>query len=151
MPCIRHLPLVLGLLPGLLLAGCGGGGEENSTKLDAVASKAALTAGTPELALRLADATLAQHPADVHALIDRGVALTELGRLGEARDSLRKAVAGRPHDTTALLALGRVELPVDPAAAEADFQSVLQKDGRNAAALNDLGIARDLQGRHADA
>jgi Flp pilus assembly protein TadD len=151
MPCTRHLPLVLGLLLGLLLAGCGGGGEEDSTRLDAAASKAALTAGTPELVLRLADATLVQHPADVHALLDRGVALTELGRLGEARDSLRKAVAGRPHDTTALLALGRVELPVDPAAAEADFQLVLQKDGRNAAALNDLGIARDLQGRHADA
>jgi Flp pilus assembly protein TadD len=143
----RYLQLSL----ALLLAACGGGAPEDSARLDAAASKAALNAGTPELALRLADATLAQHPADVNALTSRGLALTDMGRLDEARDSLRKAVTGRAHDVAALLALGRVELPVDPAAAETDFQSVLRQDGQNAAALNDLGIARDLQGRHADA
>jgi Flp pilus assembly protein TadD len=143
----RYLQLSL----ALLLAACGGGAPEDSARLDAAASKAALNAGTPELALRLADATLAQHPADVNALTSRGLALTDMGRLDEARDSLRKAVTGRAHDVAALLALGRVELPVDPAAAETDFQSVLRQDEQNAAALNDLGIARDLQGRHADA
>jgi len=143
----RYLQLSL----ALLLAACGGGAPEDSARLDAAASKAALNAGTPELALRLADATLAQHPADVNALTSRGLALTDMGRLDEARESLRKAVTGRAHDVAALLALGRVELPVDPAAAETDFQSVLRQDGQNAAALNDLGIARDLQGRHADA
>src|ERR1700735_5685731 len=56
----RYLPLSL----ALLLAACGGGAPEDSARLDAAASKAALNAGTPELALRLADATLAQHPAD---------------------------------------------------------------------------------------
>jgi Flp pilus assembly protein TadD len=47
--------------------------------------------------------------------------------------------------------LGRVQLPVDPAAAETTFNQVLGQESRNAAALNDLGIARDLLGRHGDA
>jgi Flp pilus assembly protein TadD len=118
---------------------------------DATLGDAALNAGNPDAALRLADETLARDPANAAALTRRGVAFTALGRLAEARDSLRQAVARQPRNVTALLALGRVQLPVDPIAAEASFQAVLHQDAGNAAALNNLGIARNLQGRHADA
>jgi Flp pilus assembly protein TadD len=145
---IRRSPLLL----TLLVAACGIGRSPADTgKADAAVAEAALNAGTPEVALRLSDARLAKHPSDADALTRRGQALTELGQLGEARASLRKAVTIEPRNVRALLALGRVQLPVDPAEAEVVFESALKQDSQNAAALNDLGIARDLQGHHVDA
>ena len=145
-----EIPLLLVAL--LALAGCSGRNTASQlTKQEANVGEAALTAGNPEVALRLADETLTRDPSDADALTRRGLALTALGRLAEARDSLRQAITIQPRSTVALLALGRVQLPVDPAAAEATFQAVLLQDSRNAAALNNLGIARDLQGHHADA
>ncbi|HET6308597.1 MAG TPA: tetratricopeptide repeat protein [Rhodopila sp.] len=141
----RFAPLLL----TLLLAACGiGRSPEEARKANAALADAALSTGTPEVALRLSDATLAKDPADADALTRRGQALTELGQLGEARASLQKAVTIAPRNARALLALGRVQLPVDPAGAESDFASALQQDSQNAAAMNDLGIARDLLGRH---
>jgi Flp pilus assembly protein TadD len=122
-----------------------------TAKQDASIGDAALSAGNPDVALRLADGVLAANPRDAGALTRRGLALTALGRLEEARETLRKAVQEQPRNVQALLALGRVQLPVDPAAAEATFQAVLRQEARNAAALNDLGIARDLQGHYAEA
>jgi Flp pilus assembly protein TadD len=144
---LRTLPLVL----TLLLAACGGQYSQNARKEDDAIAQAALNAGTPGAALQLADATLKKHPSDEDALIHRGLAMTELGRLDEARQTLRQAVTLQPRNEQALLALGRVQLPVDPAGAETNFQAALKQDSVNAAALNDLGIARDLQGHHVDA
>jgi Flp pilus assembly protein TadD len=136
----------------LLLTACGGGqGPVDLVKMDADVGEVALNAGTPEVTLRLTEQTLASRPNDVGALTRRGQALTELGRLDEARDTLGRAVTLEPRNMRALLALGRVQLPVDPAKAEADFGAALEQDSRNAAALNDLGIAQDLLGRHQDA
>jgi Flp pilus assembly protein TadD len=147
MHSVRTLPLVL----TLLLAACGGQYSEHARKEDDAVAQAALNAGTPGAALELADATLKKHPGDIDALIHRGLAMTELGRLDEARQTLRQAVTLQPRNEQALLALGRVQLPVDPAGAEANFESALKQNSVNAAALNDLGIARDLQGHHVDA
>ncbi|MDE2007272.1 MAG: hypothetical protein KGI51_11940, partial [Rhodospirillales bacterium] len=44
--------------------------------------------------------------------------------------------------------LGRLLLHPHPGAAAAQFRAVLAADPRNADAANDLGIARDLRGRH---
>jgi Flp pilus assembly protein TadD len=148
MSLLRNLPFAF----ALLLAACGTGHTPDNARLtDAATAEAALDAGTPDIALRLSDATLAQHPTDGDALTRRGLALTELGRLDEARASLSMAVTSQPRNVRALLALGRVQLPVDPAQAEINFESALKQDSRNAAVLNNLGIARDLQGHHADA
>jgi Flp pilus assembly protein TadD len=144
----KHLSVML----TLLLAACGGGhSPTNAVKLDADMGDIALNAGTPMVALRLAEDELAKRPGDTDALIRQGQALTELGRLEEAREVLRKAVATAPRDVRAIVALGRVLLPVDPAAAGAEFELALRQDGRNAVALNNLGIARDLLGNHAEA
>jgi Flp pilus assembly protein TadD len=144
---------VLPVLVALVLAGCGGGARlpPDSTKLDANVSKLALDAGSPEVALRLTDDSLAKDPNDVEALTRRGQALTDLGRLDEARGVLRKAISIAPDNAAAVLAFGRVQLPVDPAEAATYFEAALKRDGGNAAALNDLGIARDLLGQHGEA
>jgi Flp pilus assembly protein TadD len=147
---VNGFPVVLALL--LTAAGCASHDNAAITaRQDAALGDAALLVGSPDVALNLADDALTRNPADAGALTRRGLALTALGRLEEARDSLRKAVASEPDNSQALLAFGRVQLPVDPAVAEAMFQSVLRQDSKNAAALNNLGIARDLQGHHAEA
>ena len=148
MVSIRKIPLVVSLL--LAMAGCSSPAPTASSK-EATISDAALAAGTPDIALHLADDALVHDPDDAGALIRRGLALTALSRLQEARESLRKVVTSQPRNSRALLALGRVELPVDPASAEGRFQAILLQEPRNAAALNNLGIARDLQDRHGDA
>lgn len=147
-----HSKAKLSLLLTLTLAACGAPkGPPDSVKMDANLGELAMNAGTPQVALRLTDETLAKHPNDVDALTRRGKALTELGRLDEARETLRKAVAIEPRNSRSLLALGRVQLPVDPAAAAANFEAVVNQDSHDAVALNNLGIARDLLGRHEDA
>jgi Flp pilus assembly protein TadD len=54
-------------------------------------------------------------------------------------------------DPTAQLALGRILLQTDPARAEDVFLAALAGSPRNADILNNLGVARDLQGHHAEA
>jgi Flp pilus assembly protein TadD len=150
MPSISQFSVILVVL--VAMAGCSSHDTPSpKARQEANVGEAALTAGNPDVALRLADETLTRDPGDAGALTRRGLALTALGRLGEARESLRQAVVGQPGSVVALLALGRVQLPVDPTAAEITFQAVLHQDPRNAAALNNLGIARDLQGHHGDA
>jgi Flp pilus assembly protein TadD len=147
-----HLKDKVPLLVALLLAACSAPQSPmDSVKLDANLGELAMNAGSPEVALRLTGETLVKHPNDVDALTRRGQALTELGRLDEARESLHKAQTIDPHNPTVLLALGRVQLPVDPAAAAANFEEVLKKDITNAVVLNNLGIARDLLGHHEEA
>jgi Flp pilus assembly protein TadD len=146
-----HFSKKLPVLLALLVTACGVHPPEDGAKLDANVGKLALDSGNPEVALRLTDETLSQHPNDAAALTRRGLALTELNRLDEARQSLHKAVTIEPRNVPALLALGKVQLPVDPAEAASDFESALRQDGRNAVALNNLGIARDLLGQHAEA
>ncbi len=59
--------------------------------------------------------------------------------------------SARGADPTAQLALARVLLRTDPPRAEQVLQAALAAAPRNADMLNDLGIARDLQGHHAEA
>lgn len=74
-----------------------------------------------------------------------------LGGCGTAR-SPDLSMGGEPEaDPTAQLALGRILLQTDPARAEHVFLAALAGSPRNADMLNDLGIARDLQGHHAAA
>jgi Flp pilus assembly protein TadD len=109
---------------------------------------AALAGGAPEVALVAARDVLARHPGNVGALVREGDALFALQRSEEAAGSYRRALAAEPHDNAARLGLGRVRLRTDPGGAEALLLQVVTAEPGNAAAWNDLGIARDLQGRH---
>ena len=111
----------------------------------------AMASGAPDLALRLADLDLEQHPGSVAALRARASALYALNASAESEAAYRQLLRLDPADTAARLGLGRTLLRSDPAGAEAAFLAVLDREPANGPALNDLGIARDLQGRHQDA
>jgi Flp pilus assembly protein TadD len=112
---------------------------------------AALAGGAPEVALLVARDILGRHPRNVDALVREGDALFALQRTEEAAISYRRTLALEPRNNGARLGLGRVRLRSDPAGAEAVLLQVVSAEPGNAAAWNDLGIARDLQGRHAAA
>jgi Flp pilus assembly protein TadD len=110
-----------------------------------------LAGGAPGIALQVADELLAVHPDDADALTRRGEALAALGRPEDAETAYREALTAAPTHVRALLALGRLRLPKNAAEAESIFAQIDAIDPHNAAALNDLGVARDLQGHHTGA
>ena len=73
------------------------------------------------------------------------------GELAPAEQAYRAVLAIDPVSTRGEIGLGRVLLQTDPIAAEAAFLHALQREPRNVTALNNLGVARDMQERHAEA
>lgn len=112
---------------------------------------AALKGGSPEIALQIATNVLATHPGNEDALLTKGEALTAMGRNEEAAAAFTAVLAVDRTSVGANIGLGRLRLGTNPAQAEQLFLEALNREPRNQVALNDLGIARDLQGRHADA
>lgn len=136
----------------LLLAGCSTGTTGLSISQPGLdVARAALRGGSPQVALQVTNDLLQRHPDDEPVLIVQGDALTDLGQFDSAALDYTKVLKRDPTSVDAHIGLGRLRLPTDPAAAEGLFLEALQHDPRNTTALNDLGIARDLQGHHADA
>jgi Flp pilus assembly protein TadD len=137
----------------LLLAACGNGGTlgQAGDVPGVDVADAALRGGSPQVALRIDDAILAKDPHNVAALLNRGAAETALQRTDAAAESYAAALRADPASVAARIGLGRLRLAVDPGSAETLFLEASQRDPRNAIALNDLGVARDLLGRHEDA
>src|SRR4051812_460877 len=130
----------------LLLSACGGresGGLSDAEPGLGVA-RAALNGGAPDVALRISAENLARNPDDVPFLLIRADALAALGRANEADAAYRRVLASDRDAIEARMGLGRLALNTDPQAAETLFLEVLARDPRNAKALNNLGIARDL-------
>jgi Flp pilus assembly protein TadD len=138
----------------LILAGCVGHAPPPllGTGTPSVGfARTALSDGAPEVALNVATAILKTSPGNEDALLVQGDALAQLGRGPEAAEVFRRVIARDPRSTAACLGLGRLLLATDPAGAEAMFQQAIAQQANDAAALNDLGIARDLQAHHAEA
>ena len=114
-------------------------------------AETALASGAPELALQICTALLERGQRSPDVLTCQGNALTALGRNGEAGSSFATALAVQPDSLEAMTGVGRLRLATSPAEAEQLFLQILAKQPRNPVALNNLGIARDLQGRHQDA
>jgi Flp pilus assembly protein TadD len=114
-------------------------------------AQAALDGGAGQIALQVSDGVLRDSPGNVRALEIKGDALTLLGDYDQAGKIFQALLAKDPNSVRAGIGLGRVKLAKDPAAAEPLFQQVLQHDPKNVTALNNLGIARDLQGHHGQA
>ena len=144
---IRILALVLGL------AGCADTGSSNLTfgTPGLSVADAALRGGSPQVALQVTVGILARSPDNVEALAVRGDALTMLGQYDDASASFSRALQQDRSSLRAKTGLGRLRLATNPAEAEILFLEVLQSNPRDTTALNNLGIARDLQGRHQDA
>jgi Flp pilus assembly protein TadD len=133
-----------------ILAGCSTTSlRDGAAGLDV--ARAALASGSPEIALKISTDRLRTQPGDVAAMVVEGDALAALGRRAEAGAAFRQALAMQPDSVAARIGLGRLALADDPPRAEALLREVVAREPRNAVALNDLGIALDLQGRHAAA
>ena len=140
----------------LTLMGCSnlmqtGNNAASQGHLTVQVADAALAAGAPDVALRVADLILRDAPHDVPALVAKGDALYAMGHLDLARGAYRSAVAVDPGSVNALVGLGRTLVRSDPKAAEAAFLDAATRQPDDVTALSNLGIARDLQGRHEDA
>jgi len=137
----------------LALGGCGMFREAEAPKprVTLRVADAALASGAPEVALRVAEVVLEREPGDVAAMVAKGDALYAIGAIAQARDTYCAAVAADVNNIAAQIGFGRTLVHSDPRAAETHFLAAVAKQPDNVVALNNLGIARDLQGRHAQA
>lgn len=140
---MRHLTL---LLPVVLLAACG---PQRPYKFDGQPSlrvaEAAMTGGSPEIAVNVARGILVREPYNVPAQMMLGNALYAMQLFPQAEASYAAVLKTQPNNAAAHLALGRIKLAEqDPAAAERQFRSAAQQEPR-AETFSDLGVALDLQ------
>jgi Flp pilus assembly protein TadD len=143
------------LLTAALLgvSACGGpdaGGLSDSAPGIGVA-RAALEGGAADVALRVSAENLARDPENRDFMLVQADALAALGRGQEADAAYRRVLVADKDSVEARMGLGRLALNTNPAAAETFFLETLARDPRNAKAFNNLGIARDLLGRHPQA
>jgi Flp pilus assembly protein TadD len=145
-----------GLAILLTMNGCGDLGSTFSSGTGARSpslkvAEAALQGGSGQIALQVTESVLQKSPDDVHALEIKGDALAQMGDYDDAIPVYQGLLAKDPNSTRATIGMGRIKLTKDPAAAAALFEQVLKRDPKDLTALNNLGIARDLMGRHAEA
>jgi Flp pilus assembly protein TadD len=141
------------LLSLLLIAGCSGhhDGQLSTGAPGLDVADVALANGAPDTALHIAQQALAANPRSVPAMVRVAQAQAALGQRDQAERGFRQALTLAPADPGASLGLGRLLLANDPAAAADILLRLTTRDPRNVAVLIDLGIARDLLGRHAEA
>jgi Flp pilus assembly protein TadD len=125
--------------------------DSSAGQLSLHVADAALVAGAPDLALHVAESILAPHPRDLDALATKGDALYMEAQYDPAEQAYRAILAIDPGSVRGQIGLGRILLRTDPSAAEVACLRALQRDPRNVAALSNLGVAHDLQGRPAEA
>jgi len=137
----------------LLPAACGGHDTPSTGEGQAGdnVARAAILAGSPDIALSVSDRILAGKPNNVPALLSKGDALSQLGRYSEAEASFTRALGADSNSVEARIGLGRISLRSNAPRAQSLFLAVLGQDPTNKVALNDLGIAYDLQGDHGNA
>jgi Flp pilus assembly protein TadD len=148
-----------GLWPALalFLASCAGAPSASTEAANPIGpttlnvADAAIAGGDPNMALSVTKAILASAPDNADALIHEGDAYYALQRCPAADAAYELALRHDPKATQAETGLGRCLLKTDPRAAELAFTQAIADDPDNADALNDLGIARDLQGNFAGA
>ena len=148
---MRGFPLFALLLsPVLAVTACARSDREFSNKPPSLqVGAAALAGGAPEAALSVARRQLAGNRDDLGALLIEGQALTELGEMGQAEASFRRAIRVSSSSAGARFGLGRVLLITGRAEeAEAAFKATLALQPKDARALTDIGIAEDLQDHH---
>lgn len=145
--------LILILFVGL--AGCaaqndvasGAGGNPSALKIADVA----LANDLPAIALRVTEGMLSQNPRNTAALLRQAKAYLLLGNSAAAETDYRRALAADDRLDEARLGIAKILLRSNPVQAEKMLLEALTRDPHNTAALNNLGVARDLQGKHAEA
>jgi len=112
---------------------------------------AAIAGGDPAMALKVSQSVLATSPHNLDALYHEGAAYYAMNRCMDAIAVYKVALTVDPKSAEADVGVGRCLLRRDAVTAEQMFEAAVANDPDNAAALNDLGIARDLQANHAGA
>jgi Flp pilus assembly protein TadD len=153
---IRSSVRCAGLALLLTMNGCGNFGSTISSSTGArkpgvTVAEAALQGGSGQIALQVSEGVLRDSPHDTRALEIKADALTLLGDYDGATQVYQELLTKDPNSIRANIGMGRIKLTSDPTAAAALFQQVLVREPANVTALNNLGIARDLQGRHTEA
>jgi tetratricopeptide (TPR) repeat protein len=135
-----------------LVAGCAPRPEQFSADIPSLhVGEVAMDGGEPAIALSVAASHLARAPGDPNALLLRARAELALGHSALAEADFRQVLATRPDSAEAALGLARIITPTDPAAAEALLAPIAVRGDATAAIWNNLGVAHDLMGRHAEA
>jgi tetratricopeptide (TPR) repeat protein len=145
----RHsLPIIL----LALLAACAAQEDQFSSAPPSLhVGQVALQAGEPEIAITVANGQLARKPGDPNALLLRGDARAAKGETRLAAADYRQVLATDPASADAALGFSRLTTAADPATAEAVLAAVVARGDATAAIWNNIGVARDLQNRHAEA
>jgi len=140
------------LLAGLCVAGCtptpasAPDTSDNEGVLNV--ADAAIAGNNPQMALKMSQAVLASDPRNLQALYHEAAAYYAVGRCEDAIAAYKVALGIDPTSSTAETGIGRCLLKRNAAEAELAFEAAVQNDSANAVAWNDLGIARDLQGKY---
>ncbi len=139
------------LASGLLLAGCtnpqslvpqadnGGAGVLN-------VADAAIAGNDPQMALKISQSVLSSDPKNLQALYHEGASYYALNRCEDAVAAYSLALRQEPKSSEAETGIGRCLLRRNAIEAEQAFAAAVADDPGNAAAQNDLGIARALRG-----
>jgi Flp pilus assembly protein TadD len=112
---------------------------------------AAIADNDPSMALQVSQSVLASDPNNLQALYHEAAAYYAVGRCEDAVAAYKVALGINPKSSEAETGIGRCLIKRNAIEAEQAFEAAVQDDPGNAAALNDLGIARDLQGKYAGA
>jgi Flp pilus assembly protein TadD len=144
---------VFRILIAFALAGCSGPSPRSPAAADTSIriGDAAMQAGMPDVALRVASGDVGKNPQNATALAQQGDAYRTLGRNTEAEATYARALRIEPANMRARIGLATLLLRSDPAKAEDGFARIVAQAPGQAEALNGLGVARDLQGDHAKA
>ena len=114
-------------------------------------ARVALASGALTTAEHVAAGVLAQSPDDVDALLIQSEALRQAGDVFGAESSVKQAYNLRPKNIHVLIELGKIQLGHDAETAETTFRRAVAVDGNDQAAMTDLGVSLDMQGKHRDA
>jgi Flp pilus assembly protein TadD len=150
-------PSSLALLLAASLAACtqpqsGPATAANGQPADVMnVADAAISGGDPAMALKVSQAALLNDPKNLDALYHEGAAYYALDRCMDSIAVYKVALGVDAKSAEAEVGIGRCLLKRNAIEAEQAFEAAVQDDPDNAAALNDLGVARDLQGNHAGA
>lgn len=143
---------------GLTLAGCAQKGATPPPNFDNTGAggvlnvaDAAIADNDPAMALQVSQSVLANNPDNLQALYHEAAAYYAVGRCEDSIAAYKVALGINPKSSEAETGIGRCLIKRNAPEAEQAFEAAVQDDPGNAAALNDLGIARDLQGNYAGA
>jgi Flp pilus assembly protein TadD len=109
-------------------------------------------AGNLDMAIPLYGRALQTNPQGVEAKIGLGQSYLSIGASSEAAAQFRDVLAKRESNITARRGLASALIGMgQPTLAEEQIALVIQSDSSDYRALNVLGVALDMQGRHVDA